>query len=206
MQHIRNHANPVQDCNFVLYDGSYTSSNGLASAQNAIFATQTSGQGTSPCRLLVSSANGGSISIVDATGRTVYLNPSAVVLPPVDSLAAGQTLAQGDRLYSDDGSYFLTVQSDGNLVLCASCTFQGPCTHDGVWHTCHQRCLIATPCLEQVQYCPLQWLLYLFEVWCVLCQHVRAFHQDTLQRCDGDGAPCPSLVYNLLELLLRGKV
>ena len=135
MQHIRNHANPVQDCNFVLYDGSYTSSNGLASAQNAIFATQTSGQGTSPCRLLVSSANGGSISIVDATGRTVYLNPSAVVLPPVDSLAAGQTLAQGDRLYSDDGSYFLTVQSDGNLVLCASCTFQGPCTHDGVWHT-----------------------------------------------------------------------
>ena len=114
----------VQDCNFVGYDGSYTTSNGYADAANAFFATNTYG-GTSPCSFTVSSANGGSISVVDATGRTLYSKPTAASLPPVDTLAAGQKLAQGDRLYCANGSYFVTMQADGNLVLCASCTL--PC-------------------------------------------------------------------------------
>ncbi|WP_083338825.1 hypothetical protein [Chromobacterium sphagni] len=33
------------------------------------------------------------------------------------SLASGQTLSLNDRIYSDNGQYFLTLQTDGNLVF-----------------------------------------------------------------------------------------
>ena len=56
----------AQDCNLVLYKA------GNSNPANAIFATNTSNRGVAPCHLLVSSASGGSISVVDNTGATLF--------------------------------------------------------------------------------------------------------------------------------------
>lgn len=41
--------------------------------------------------------------------------PEPIIIIP--TLATGQTLNQGDKLPSSSGNYYLTVQSDGNLIL-----------------------------------------------------------------------------------------
>ena len=104
----------VQDCNLVMYTSSYFTQ---GPNQNAIFATSTGGQGNGNlCTVQVSSANGGSFSVVNSNNAVLYLSSSVAQPAVVDTLYAGQSLGQGARLYSADGHYFLTVQSDGNAV------------------------------------------------------------------------------------------
>lgn len=81
-----------------------------------IWSTGTAGQGATPCSLILTSAGGGSASIVDASGKTVFTTAGTAV-PVQSSVPAGGALAQGAKLYSPNGLYFLTVQGDGNTVL-----------------------------------------------------------------------------------------
>ena len=57
----------MQDCNLVLY------TNGRA----AIFSTATYNQDTPPCSAVVSSSAGGTLSVLDSTGRVLYKAPGA---------------------------------------------------------------------------------------------------------------------------------
>lgn len=57
----------LQDCNLVLYNGM-----GTGSAANIVYQSNTAGQGTPPCRLFVSSANGGSFSVLDSKNAVLF--------------------------------------------------------------------------------------------------------------------------------------
>ena len=57
----------MQDCNLVLY----------TSGRAAIFSTATYNQGTPPCSNVVSSSAGGTLSVLDSTGRVLYKAPGA---------------------------------------------------------------------------------------------------------------------------------
>ena len=57
----------MQDCNLVLY----------TSGRAAIFSTATYNQGTPPCSAVVSSSAGGTLSVLDSTGRVLYKAPGA---------------------------------------------------------------------------------------------------------------------------------
>ena len=81
-----------------------------------VYSTATYGQGTPPCSLVLTSAAGGSASIVDAAGSTVFTTAGTAVAFQ-SSVPQGGTLASGARLYSPNAFYFLTVQGDGNTVL-----------------------------------------------------------------------------------------
>ena len=97
-----------------MYPSSYIA---LGLGQDAVFDTATGGLGGgNMCQMQVSSANGGSFSVVSSSGAVLYLSSSVAQPAVVDTLYAGQSLAQGARLYSADGHYFLTVQTDGNVV------------------------------------------------------------------------------------------
>ena len=56
----------AQDCNLVLYKS------GTSSPQTAIFYSGTYNQGVAPCHLLVSSAAGGTFSVIDSTGAVLF--------------------------------------------------------------------------------------------------------------------------------------
>ena len=68
---VKQHAFPVkpqavvkhipQDCNFVLYNGNYTTK--APSSGFTAFATGTNGRGSGFCRAVVSSTNGGSFQV-----------------------------------------------------------------------------------------------------------------------------------------------
>ena len=52
------------------------------------------------------------MQVVDSTGKVLFQQPPAgTVAVPVDTLPAGGTLAQNQRLYSQSGQYFLQAQS-----------------------------------------------------------------------------------------------
>ncbi len=72
---------------------------GGASESNALFASNTFGQGVQPCRMVVSSAGGGSLAVLDSTdavlfSRGAYSPPGT---PPA-TLPAGQELDQASCL------------------------------------------------------------------------------------------------------------
>ena len=75
----------LQDCNLVAYNG------GGTQAQNAVFASGTSGLGNPPpCRLLVSSANGGYFAVLDSANHVLYIRPTsaaASTAPPATTLS-----------------------------------------------------------------------------------------------------------------------
>lgn len=102
----------------MLYNGSYIVQG--SSPPYAIYSTGTWNKGIAPCSLQVSSASGGSFSVVDSKNSVLYLSSSVPQPASVDTLLAGQSLAQGTQLFSANGLYFLVVQSNGNLALCAS--------------------------------------------------------------------------------------
>ena len=56
----------AQACNAVEFNG-----NGTAAA-NAIWSTQTAGEGTPPCALTVTGANGGNLILLDSTGQQYF--------------------------------------------------------------------------------------------------------------------------------------
>ena len=105
----------AQDCNMVLYNANYLQSG--PSGSSAFFASQTAGTGTPLCNLTVAGGTGGGLRITDSTGKLVWTTVG-LPLPAQDILAQGQSLAQGARLYSANGQYFLTLQSDDNLIIC----------------------------------------------------------------------------------------
>jgi hypothetical protein len=105
----------LQDCNLVMYNGSYFINGPVP--QSAIYATGTSNKGTAPCSLNVSSAAGGSFSVIDSKGNVLFLSSNVAQPAVVTTISAGQSLAQGAQLFSANGQYFLTVQPDGNVVL-----------------------------------------------------------------------------------------
>ena len=107
----------MQDCNLVLYNLNYLTKGSQASY--AVWATGTTGQGAFPCTLTLqgTNSNGGSLTITDTAGKTVWTTLGQP-LPQMSTIYAGQSLATGSRLYSPNGQYFITVQSDGNTVIC----------------------------------------------------------------------------------------
>ncbi len=115
----------AQDCNLAMYNAAYLT-NGMQPS-SAVYASGTSGAGAFPCTLTVqgASANGGSITITDANGKQVWTT-LGLALPNQSTVAAGQALAQGTRLYSPNGQYFIILQNDGNLVICGDLSLQRP--------------------------------------------------------------------------------
>ena len=116
-------------------------------APDAVWSTATYNEGKNPCSLIVSSADGGSVAVVDSTGAQLFKQPPMAPITPKGILAAGQQLqqvcsmicppdkqyvnvwrswraptfwsVQGVPLYSSDTLVFLLVQGDGNVVLYA---------------------------------------------------------------------------------------
>ena len=64
--HQRTHV-LAQDCNLVLYKS------GTSSPSTALFQSNTYMGGAEPCHLLVSSASGGTISVIDNTGKVLFI-------------------------------------------------------------------------------------------------------------------------------------
>lgn len=97
------------DCNYVIYDGW---------GQSALFNTGTNGHG-SGCALVMEDS--GNLDLFNSSGTLLWSDyggwDSSDVNGDPDALLYGQTLVQGGTLYSPTGGYFLTLQSDGNLVL-----------------------------------------------------------------------------------------
>ena len=53
------------------------------------------------------------VQVVDSTGKVLFQQPPAgTVAVPVDTLPAGRTLAQNQRLYSKSAQYFLEAQGE----------------------------------------------------------------------------------------------
>ena len=69
-----------QDCNLVLYSISQLQQSGATSAA-ALWGSNTYLAGTTPCSAVVSSAGGGSLSVLDATGVLLFLAPSGAAAP-----------------------------------------------------------------------------------------------------------------------------
>lgn len=59
------------------------------------------------------------LALAAVIGLTVVVGAVPAQAAPSDTLAAGQSLAGGERLTSPNGAYSLDVQPDGNLVLYA---------------------------------------------------------------------------------------
>ena len=107
----------MQDCNLVLYSAKYLETGMGATA--ALWGSNTQGQGTPLCTLSVQgmSAGAAGLAIKDARNKTLWTTVD-MALPYSDRVPAGQALAQGSNRYSANGQYFLTVEQDGNLVVC----------------------------------------------------------------------------------------
>ena len=79
----------AQDCNLVLYTGAGSG------ASNAIYSSGTYGQGNpGPCRLVVSSANGGYFAVLDSANHVLFIRPAAAATstaPPATTLAPATT-------------------------------------------------------------------------------------------------------------------
>ncbi len=99
----------------MLYNGNYFGNGNMAAY--AVWSTLTTGKGATPCSLQVTSASGGSFSVVDANKNVLFLSSSIPQPATPSALSTGQTLPQGQQLFSTNGLYFLTVQADGNAVL-----------------------------------------------------------------------------------------
>ena len=110
----------MQDCNFVIYGGTYIAG-GAPVAASSLYGSSTYGKAVGLCSVAVSGANGGTVTILDSQNNVVFSQPAGTRSSSLNGLAAGQSLAQGDRLYSPNANFYLNVQADGNLVLCASC-------------------------------------------------------------------------------------
>ena len=78
---------------------------------NAVYTTGTSSKGTPLCSARVSSASGGSLTVVDATSTVLFRAPTSPVTPAaIDTIASGGTLGQSLNLYSLNALYWLVVQ------------------------------------------------------------------------------------------------
>ena len=55
--------------------------------------------------------------VVGLAVTTLYASPNAASAVMFSNLSAGQTLGPGESVSSDDGSFTLLYQDDGNLVL-----------------------------------------------------------------------------------------
>ncbi|KAK9918050.1 hypothetical protein WJX75_000769 [Coccomyxa subellipsoidea] len=62
-----------EDCNLVLYNGNFPASGPFP--DSAIFTSNTYNQGTPFCKLVVNSANGGTIKVVDSKNVVLYTRP-----------------------------------------------------------------------------------------------------------------------------------
>ena len=98
----------------MLYNNNFLS-DGIG-PQYAVYGTGTTDKGTS-CSLQISSASGGSFSVLDANKNVLFLSSAIPQTAVVSVLSTGQTLQQEEQLFSANGLYFLTVQADGNVVL-----------------------------------------------------------------------------------------
>ena len=86
----------------------------------AVWASASNLPGGFPCTLAVqgASSNNGSLTIQDRQGNIVWTT-QGLALPQISSIAAGQALATGTKLYSPNGHYFITILNYGDLVICA---------------------------------------------------------------------------------------
>ena len=105
----------MQDCNLVLYNSEYLQYG--PSSSYAWWASNTYYGGAPLCNLTVLGGAAGSLQITDSVGKLVWTTAGRAS-PEEDTIAQGHSLAQGARLYSANGQYFLTLQSDDNLVIC----------------------------------------------------------------------------------------
>ena len=127
-----------QDCNLVLYSATYLQTGPGGSA--AFWGSSTYGQGTGLCTLSVQGASAGPAGLVikDSAQKTVWTT-AGKALPAINAIPAGHALAQGGKLYSPNGQYFLVLQQDGNLVIC-----ERPPLHRLLGRT--RRCLLPATC------------------------------------------------------------
>ena len=111
--HGRSLAGAVQDCNLVEYDASLAT--GGPSVAGAVYTSFTNGRSAvgyldPGCQLSVRNSGGtGLMTILDSRGNTIF-STSGFVNPVSDTLYPGTPLHQGQRLYSQNGLYYLTVQ------------------------------------------------------------------------------------------------
>ena len=68
------HVCGMQDCSLVIYGAAYLAGGSPVSA-NALFGTPTAGKGVGLCSVVVSGANGGTVSIIDSQGNTLFTEP-----------------------------------------------------------------------------------------------------------------------------------
>ena len=100
---------PAQDCNLVEYDATLATTG--PSVAGAVYSSRSNGRSSVAyhdpgCQLLVQNSV---VSIVDGRGTTIS-STSGFSNPVTDTLYPGTPLYQGQRLYSQNGLYFLTVQ------------------------------------------------------------------------------------------------
>ena len=176
-------AHMLQDCNLVIYGGNYTTG-GAPSSGNALYASGTYNAGVGFCSLTVTGANSGTVSIADSKGTIVFSQPPGSTPPApssVNTIPAGQSLAQGDRLFSSNGQYYATMQSDGNLVMCA-CQMPSECSLHALLSLQQGGCLILGVWHGQI---------YIPSEWCCVCQrNGSAITIQPLQPSDGHGMSC----------------
>lgn len=110
---------PAQDCNLALYNANYLpAAGGKPVPANLVYSTGTSGKGTPLCSARVSSASGGSLTVVDANGTVQFRAPASPVTPaPIDTIPSGGTLAQSLNLYSLNALYYLVPQVRSTHIL-----------------------------------------------------------------------------------------
>lgn len=69
------------DCNLVLYSIARLQQYGQGSSRAAVWASNTYMAGTGPCSAVVSSAGGGSLSVLDSAGVVLFHAPSSAPVP-----------------------------------------------------------------------------------------------------------------------------
>jgi hypothetical protein len=69
------------DCNLVLYSIAKLQKLGVGAPAAAVWASGTYNQGTGPCSAVVSSAGGGSLSVLDSAGVVLFHQPTAAPVP-----------------------------------------------------------------------------------------------------------------------------
>ena len=134
----------LQDCNLVLYSVPALAKNGATSAA-ALWGSGTYNQGTAPCSAVVSSAGGGSLAVLDATGVLLFLAPSGNTAPDpailqhrFNALQTGELAVllsaaqqwhawRGALRHKDDPPSIIGRRSLPKLrAACRSCKCQGP--------------------------------------------------------------------------------
>lgn len=116
------------DCNYVIYD---------AWGQSPLFNTGTNGDGGG-CYLDMESS--GNLDLFESNGTLVWSDyagwDSSYVHDTNSALLYGQTLSEGNVLWDPSSSYYLDMQTDGNLVLYNSSGTAEWDTNTRNWTTC----------------------------------------------------------------------